>query len=165
MDIAQQWGLPPGFAPVRYGVSDEVKNALRGLLPAGEPVILSIANESDNVAIVGTPSCFFSVKTGELSAGAGGVAVREYPWEGVFDLIMTPMTHNLRITVHFRTSNGKKVEVGRRALLGKPATEHLMPFEHEAGAQIFRAMLQIWNFKRAAATEKAANDSPTTDLF
>ena len=151
MDTAQKWGLPPGFEPVRYAISDDVKNALRGVLQAGDPVVISIANESDTVSIVATPTRFYSIKTGELGAGASGAAVREYPWEGVFNLVMSPMTHNLRITVHFRTSDGKKVEIGRRALLGKPATENLMPFESEAGAQVFRAMLQIWNFKRAAA--------------
>jgi hypothetical protein len=151
MDMAEQWGLPPGFAPVRYIISDDAKNALRGRLPAGEPVVISISNEGDTVAIVATPSCLFSVKTGSLGAGAAGASIREYPWEGVFNLVVTPMTHNLKIAVHFRSSDGRKVEVGRRAMMAKPAVENLMPFEIEAGQQVFRALLQIWNYKRATA--------------
>ncbi|RYG75422.1 hypothetical protein EON80_00740 [bacterium] len=149
MDMAEQWGLPPGFAPVRYSISDDAKNALRGQLPAGEPVVISISNEGDTVAIVATPSRLFSVKTGSLGAGAGGASVREYPWEGVFDFVMTPMTHNLKIAIHFRSSDGRKVEVGRRAMMGKPVVDNLMPFEIEGGQQVYRALLQVWNYKRA----------------
>lgn len=153
MDVAEQWGLPPGFAPVRYSISDDAKNALRGRLPAGEPVIISISNEGDTVAIVATPSRLFSVKTGALGAGAAGVNVREFPWEGVFNFVAMPMTHNLKIAVHFRSSDGKKVEVGRRAMLAKPAIENLMPFEIEAGQQVFQALLQIWNYRKAMAQD------------
>lgn len=151
MDVAEQWGLPPGFAPVRYSISDDAKNALRGRLPAGEPVIISISNEGDTIAIVATPSRLFSVKTNSLGAGAAGANIREYPWEGVFDIVSTPMTHNLKIAVHFRSSDGKKVEVGRRAMLAKPHVDNLMPFEIEGGQQVFRSLLQVWNYKRALA--------------
>jgi hypothetical protein len=149
MDFSQ-WGLPQTFLPARYAISDEVKNALRGII-SGEPVLVSIANEGDTVSIVATPNRLFTIKTSQLGAGAAGASVREYPWEGVFDLVMTPMTHNLKIAVHFRTVDGRKPEVGRRAALGKPAIENLMPFESVAGAEVFRALLQLWNTKRAAS--------------
>jgi hypothetical protein len=155
MDMAQEWGLPPGFAPVRYIISDDAKNALRGQLPVGEPVIVSISNEGDTITIVATPSRLFTVKTGSLGAGALGASVREYPWEGVFNFVMTPMTHNLKIAVHYRSSDGRKIEVGRRAMMAKPAVENLMPFEIEAGTQVFRALLQVWNFKKAAAEQES----------
>lgn len=150
MDITQQWGLPADFAPVRYAISDDVKNALRGSIN-GEPVLVTIANEGDTVSIVATPNRLFTIKTSQLGAGAAGVSVREYPWEGVFDLVMTPMTLNLKIAVHFRSNDGRKPEVGRRAALAKPAVENLMPFESVGGAEVFRAMLQLWNTKRAAS--------------
>ncbi|PQV64893.1 hypothetical protein B1R32_103160 [Abditibacterium utsteinense] len=150
MDSAQQWGLPAGFAPVRYTISDEVKSALRARLTPGDPVVVSIANESDTVSIVATPSRLFTIKTGSLGAGAAGVLVREYPWEGVFDIVATPMTHNLKIALHFRSNDNRTVEVGRRAALAKPAVENLMPFESAGGTEVFRALLQIWNARRAA---------------
>ncbi len=151
MDSAQQWGLPPGFAPARYAISDEVKAALRGRLTAGDPVIVSIANESDTVSIVATPGRLFTVKTGGLGAGATGVAVREYPWDSIQNMVQTPMTHNLKIAVHFRSNDGRTIESGRRAILAKPAVENLMPFEIEAGTEVFSALMQIWNARRAAA--------------
>lgn len=147
--------LPPGFVPVRYAVSDEVKNALRPLLVAGEPVVVSIANESDTVSIVATPMRVFSVKTGALGAGAAGIATREYVWEAIFDIVQTPMTHNLKIALHFRSNNGKTIEIGRRALLAKPAVENLMPFENQAGSEVCHALLQLWNNARANANAEA----------
>jgi hypothetical protein len=143
--------LPPEFVPARYMISDEVKAALRPLLNAGEPVLVSIANESDTVSIVATPQRLFTVKTGALGSGAAGIAIREYPWLGVFDIVQTPMTHSLKIAVHFRSNNGKVVEVGRRALLAKPAVENLMPFENQSGSEVCRALLQLWNLARASA--------------
>lgn len=150
--------LPPDFVPARYAISDEVKAALRPLLVAGEPVVVSIANESDTVSLVATPKRLFTVKTGALGSGAAGIAIREYPWQGVFDIVQTPMTHNLKIAVHFRSNNGKVVEVGRRAMLAKPAVENLMPFENQSGSEVFRALLQLWNFHRAA---QLAPDPPS----
>ncbi|MBW3635220.1 MAG: hypothetical protein KY445_01985 [Armatimonadetes bacterium] len=149
MDIAQQWGLPPEFVPVRYAISDDAKNALRGVLQAGEPVIVSIANEGDTVSIVATPQRLFTVKTAQYGAGAAGASVKEFPWAGIFDIVMTPMTLNLKIAVHYRSNDGRKAEVGRRAMLAKPAVENLMPFELVGGEEVFRALLQIWNSRRA----------------
>lgn len=156
MNIPQ---LPPEFQPIRYAISDETKTALRPFLTAGEPVVVSLANESDTVAIVATSNRLFTIKTGALGAGAAGTAVREYPWEGVFDLVHTPMTHNLKIAVHFRSNNGKVVEVGRRALMAKPAVENLMPFENQSGAEAFRALLQLWNLRRAALAQSENVDA------
>lgn len=153
---SQQWGLPPDFSPVRYAISDAAKNALRPLLN-GEPVVISLANESDTVAMVATPERLFAVKTGELGSGAGGVALREFPWEGVENLVMTPVTHNLRIAVHYRTSNGKTVEVGRRARLAKAAVEYLMPFEKAAGEAVFEALRALWEWKKGALTEQESS--------
>lgn len=150
MDSSQQWGLPPDFSPARFTISDEVKAALRARLTPGDPVVISIANESDTVSIVATPGCLWTVKTGSLGAGAAGVSIREYPWEGLTNIVQTPMTHNLKIALHFRSNDGRTVEVGRRAMLAKPAVENLMPFESEAGAEVCRALLQIWNTRRAA---------------
>lgn len=150
--------LPPGFTPARFVISDEVKSALRPLLVLGEPVVVSIANESDTVSIVATPSCLFTVKTGSLGAGAAGVAVRQYPWEGVFDIVPTPMTHNLKIAIHFRSNNGKTIEVGRRAMLAKPAVEPLMPFENQSGSEVVAALLQLWNFHRQRASETSSSE-------
>lgn len=149
MNNAQSFGLPPDFAPARFAVSDEVKNAVRPLLSAGEPVLVSIANESDSVSIVATPRRLFTVKIGALGAGAAGIAIREYLWPAVFDIVQTPMTHNLKIAVHFRSNNGKTIEIGRRAMLAKPAVENLMPFENQSGSEVFQALLQLWNAGKA----------------
>jgi hypothetical protein len=148
MNNTQSWGLPPEFVPVRYALSDATKNALRGLMQPNEPVVVSIANEGDTVSLVATPERLFAVKTAQMGAGASGVSVKEFPWEGVFNLVMTPMSFNLKIAVHFRSNDGRKVEVGRRALLAKPAVENLMPFELAAGEEAFNALMQLWNNKR-----------------
>ena len=144
--------LPANFVPARYAVSDEVKAALQPLFGVNEPVLVSISNESDTIAIVATPQRMWTVKTGALGAGATGVALREYPWEAVFNIVQTPMTHNLKIAIHFRSNNGKTIEVGRRALLAKPAIENLMPFENQSGSEVYEALLQLWNAFRAANT-------------
>ncbi len=144
-------GLAPNFVPVRYTISDDAKNALRSVLQASESVIVSIANEDDTVSIVATPQRLFAVKTAQYGVGAAGVSVKEFPWAGVFDIVMAPMTLNLEIAVHYRSNDGRKAEVGRRAMLAKPAVENLMPFELVAGEEVFRALLQIWNSSRAEA--------------
>ncbi len=159
MTNSPRFDLPPGFVPVRAPISDEVKAAVRPVLPPGEPVLVSLANESDTVTLVATQNRLYTVKTGEMGAGAAGVSIREYPWEAVFDIVQTPMTHNLKIAVHFRSNNGKTVESGRRAMLAKPAVENLMPFENQTGSEVFRALLQLWNYRRArlaADAESAA---------
>ena len=143
------WGLPPDFSPVRYALSDEAKNAIRPLLNPNEPVVVSLANEGDTVTIVATPQRVFVVKTGALGAGASGTNVREFPFEGIFDIVKRPQTHNLTLAIHYRSNDGKRVEVGRRALLARERVENLMPFEIAAGEDVFRALLQIWNWKRA----------------
>lgn len=153
MDVAEKWGLPPGFRPIRFALSDATKESLRSVLNPNEPVIISISNEGDTVAIVATPTRVFSIKTTEMSAGASGASVRVYPWEGIFDLTMTPMTHNIKIAIEFRSSDGRTVEVGRKAKLAKPKTEQLTPFETVGGQEAFRGLLQIWNYKRSTAEE------------
>lgn len=151
MDVSAQWGLPPGFQPVRYIISEEAKDAVRGVLKPQEPVIISIGNEADTIAIVATPHRVLSVKTSGLGAGVKGAMIREYPWDGIFDIVITPMTHNVKLAFHFRSSDGRTVETGRRASMAKEQVENLMAFEKVGGQDVFRALLQVWNYKKTQA--------------
>jgi hypothetical protein len=154
MNNPTQWGLPADFVPVRYDIPDEAKNALRGLLSAEEPVVITLANEEQTATLVGTTKRLFVAKTGQMGTSAMGVNVaataniREFPWEGIANLTLTPMTSIAKFTIGYRTSNGKTVEVGVRARMGKPAVEHIAGFESAAAQQAYRAMLQIWHSKR-----------------
>lgn len=142
------WNLPPHFVPVRFPISDAVKNVVRPLLGANEPVIVSLTNDEDAITLLATPERVFAVKIGGLSAGAQGVTVREFPWEGLTNIVVTPLSFQLKVALHFRSSNGRTVEVGRRAQMGKPAVENLAGFDAEKGGQACAAIISIWNHKR-----------------
>ena len=145
VDAVARWGLPPGFAPVRFPVSDDVKSIVRDLLSAGEPVVVSLANEGDSISIIATPHRFFSIRTGQ-TAGVTGCTVREYAWPAITNMTLQQAALNVKIGINFRsTDGGRTAEVGRRAAFGKPATDNLMPFEPAAGAQAFEAIQSIWH--------------------
>ena len=155
MSNATQWGLPPEFTPVRFPLSDEAKAAVRPLLGQGDPVVISLANDEDAIALVGTPTRLLVIKLSELGAGAAGVKVREFPWEGITRIVATPLSFQLKIALHYRSSNnGRTVEVGRRAKMGEAAVENLAGFDLDNGNAILTAMMQIWDNKR----EKDEND-------
>ena len=149
------WNLPPDFVPVCYPVSDEVKAIVRPLLGAAEPVIISLTNDEDAIALLATPDRVLSVKIGGLSAGATGVAVREFPWDGLTEIVATQLGLQMKLALHFRTSNGRTVEVGRRAHLGKPAVENLAGFDAETGHAVCAALLLVWNHKRQTHSSTA----------
>ena len=153
MNNATQWALPADFAPVRYEVSDDTKAAVRPLLTAGDPVVLSLTNDEGGIALVGTPQKLLVVKLSELGAGAAGVKVTEFPWEGIERIVATPLSFQLKIALHYRTSNGRTVEVGRRAKLGKAAVENLAGFDLDKGNEIVAAMSQIWESRREGETD------------
>ena len=155
MSNATKWGLPPEFAPARFPISDDAKAAVRPLLTAGDPVVISLANDEDAIALVGTPQRLLVVKISALGAGAAGVKVREFPWQGIARIVATPLSFQLKIALHYRSSNnGRTVEVGRRAKLADAAVENLAGFDLEQGNAVFAAMLQIWESKR----ERDEND-------
>ena len=148
MSSATQWGLPPEFAPVRFPIPDDAKAAVRPLLGEAEPVVISLANDEDAIALVGTPQRLLVVKLSGLAAGAAGVSVREFPWEGITRIVATPLSFQLKIALHFRSSNGRTVEVGRRAQLGKAGVDNLAGFDLDNGNAALAAMMQIWESKR-----------------
>lgn len=147
MDIAQQWGLPEGFAPVRYPISDEVKDVARGVLAPGEPAIVTIANEAGTVSVIATPQRLISIKSGAGGAGVTGFNAKEYSWEAITNLIFAPVSINCKYSVCYKSSGGGKVETGMRAKMGKDAKDDLMPFETAAGEEAFQAIYAIWHHK------------------
>lgn len=148
MSIAEQWGLPADFQPVRFDILEDVKNILRDELQANEPVIVSITNRAGTLALLATPWRVFCVKTGDLSGvGVSGCKVKDYPWEGITNLVAQQAADNLKIAVHYRSSNGSRVEVGRRAALGNPAVDYMAPFDIEKGYMAFDAINSIWQHK------------------
>lgn len=147
-DIAVRWGLPPGFTPTRFGVNDQVKSIIRDLLQGNEPVIVSIANEGDTIAVVATPQRLFTVKTGAVQgAGVTGCTVKEFPWEGITNLVMQHAGVNIKYAIHYRTKDGRTVETGMRAKLGQAAVDNVMAFENEAGTEAFQAINMVWLHK------------------
>ena len=148
MSNATRWGLPPEFTPLRFPISDEAKAAVRPLLTAGDPVVISLANDEDAIALIGTPQRLLVVKLSALGAGAAGVKVREFPWEGIERIVATPLSFQLKIALHYRSSNGRTVEVGRRAKLADAAVENLAGFDLDNGNAAVAAMLQIWESRR-----------------
>ncbi len=149
MSNATQWGLPPDFTPVRFPISDEAKAAVRSLLGQSDPVVISLANDEDAIAIIGTPTRLLVVKLSALGAGAAGVKVREFPWEGIERIVATPLSFQLKIALHYRSSNnGRTVEVGRRAKLADAAVENLAGFDLDNGTAVVAAMTQIWESQR-----------------
>lgn len=151
MSIAEQWGLPPDFQPVRFEIQENVKAVMRDVLNANEPVIVSITNRSGSITLLATPQRLFSVKTGNLSgAGVTGCQVKEYPWEGIDKLIAQQAADNLRVALHYRSSNGVTVETGRRAKMGRPAVDYLTPFEWDNGSLAFAAIYAVWEAKKSS---------------
>lgn len=150
MDTFEKWGLPSDFAPARFPVSDAAKNAVRPVLGANEPVIVSLQNDDEVVSILATPGRILVVRVQETGIAAGGATVKSFPWPGVFELTMRPQAFNVSLVIEYRTSdNGKTVEIGRRALLGKAKSDILAGFPKEEGEAVFQALLQLWNWKRA----------------
>ncbi len=148
MNTPAAWNLPADFVPFRQPVSDEVKATVRPMLGENEPVILSLTNDEGGLTLVGTPLRLLSIKTGELGAGAAGVKVRDFPWEGITRIVSTPLSFQLKIALHFRSTNGRTVEVGRRAQLAKAQIENLAGFDLDKGNALVAAMMQIWESKR-----------------
>lgn len=149
MNIAEQWGLPVDFEPARFDIIEDVKNALREELAANEPIIVSITNRAGSVAVLATPWRVFCVKTGALSGvGVTGCKIKEFPWEGITNLVAQQAADNLKFAIHYRTSNGTSVETGRRAALGKPAVDHFAAFDLEKGTLAFDAINSVWQHKR-----------------
>lgn len=151
MDTAQRWGLPPGFAPVRFPIADDVKEIVRRILEPGEAVIATIANQSGTVSIIATNNSLITVKSGDMGAGAIGVQTKEYLWEAIENLVLQPGSLNIAIQIHYKTSGGGKVEIGRRAKMGRDAMDKVMPFDSENGAAVFEALHAVWSYKRMKA--------------
>ena len=150
MDTSTQWDLPPGFQPVRYGINEQAKNAVRELLQPNEPVIISLANEEETVSIIATPQRLFAARTGQ-SAGVTGCMVKEFPWGDITNLVLQHAGPNVKIAVHYKTSDGRTVATGLRAKLAKPAVDNLMPFDPAIGAQAFEAIYSVWQHKSGGA--------------
>jgi len=132
---------------------DDVKEAIRPQLAANEPVIVSLTNRTGSITILATPYRLFAIKTGELSgAGVSGCNIKEYPWAGITRLVGQQAMDNLRLAIHYRSINGKTVEVGRRAAMGRPAVDNLTPFDLDKGRQMLHAITMIWE-SRAAVEE------------
>ena len=154
-DAALRWGLPPGFRPLCFPVATEVKELMRTLLNADEPVIATLANEGDSISVVATPHRVFSIRSG-MTAGVTGFTVREFPWEGISDLRLQSMPMNIKIAIHFKsTDGGRTAEVGRRAVMAKPAVDNLTLFESGAGTQVFEALYGIWQHKKSLPDESS----------
>lgn len=147
-DAATLWGLPEGFEPVRFPIPDAAKEVLRPMLGPNEPVLVMISNEGSSITLIATPLRVLSVKTGGAQAGATGASVKEYPYEGITDMKIQSAAINVKIAVHFKTTNnGRTVEVGVRARLAKDHIDNIMPFESTAGAEAFKAIYDIWVHK------------------
>jgi len=158
MDSATRWGLPAGFVPLRNAVSDEVKNAVRAALLPSEPVVVTLANEANNVALVATPQRLFAIRSGTASAGATGFSIREYPWHALTRLTMQQASNALKFSIAFKSSDGKTVAIGRRAALAREATDHFMPFEPTTGHAAFAAFYQIWEHQRSLPAPEIIED-------
>lgn len=151
---ASQWGLPPDFVPVRFAIPEDAKNAVRPLLGANEPVIVSLSNDEELISLVATPGRVLSIRAQEIGIGAGGAQIKSYPYPGIFDLTMRPQPLIASIVIEYRTSdNGKTVEIGRRAALGKPKSDVFTGFSREQGEAAFAALMQLWQHKKAQFEE------------
>ena len=144
MDNAARWGLPEGFVPVRSAIPDDVKELLRPMLSPGELAVVALANAEDTVTLIGTQYRLFVGRSGATSAGVTGYTARELPWAGVTKITLSHAGTNVKLSFGFRTSNGRDVEVGRRAAMGRDAVEHAMPFESSQGQAAYAALYQLW---------------------
>jgi hypothetical protein len=150
---AARWGLPEGFAPVRFAIADDIKELLRPMLGLAEPAVVTLANIEGTVTLVGTPQRLFVVRSGGTSAGVTGYSAREFPWAGMTKLVLAHAGHNVKLSIGFRTSNGRTAEVGRRAAMGRDATEHAFPFDAAQGQGAFAALHQIWHHVRSSSAQ------------
>ena len=156
-DTATKWGLPPDFEPVRTPIPEEAKQVLRPMLEANEPVLVTISNEGNSITLIATPLRVLSVKTGGAQAGATGASVKEYPYEGITDMKIQSAAINVKIALHFKTTNnGRTVEVGHRAKLAKDHVDNIMPFESVGGAEAFKAIYDIWVHKTGGKKQLGA---------
>jgi len=154
MDTSEKWGLPPAFAPLRFEIPDAAKEAARRELHAGEPVIVSIANEDDVITLLATPERLLSIRLQEMGVHAGQPQFKTFPWDGIFDITLRPQSERVSLVIAYRSSdNGKTVEVGKRAILGKEKQDVFAPFIKEEGEAVFRALLQVWNWKKAHSAQ------------
>ncbi len=157
-NAAESWGLPVDFAPVRYPISDEAKNAAREILLPGEPVAVMVANDNGSISLIATPQRLLVVREGAAMAGATGLKVRDYPWRGITDLKTQHAAGALKISIGFKSNNNRTVELGRRARLAKDAVDHMMPFEAETGHPAFTAIYEIW--QHVMAQPEPEEDAP-----
>lgn len=159
MDSVTRWGLPEGFVPVRYVVSDEVKDLVRSELQPDEPVLVSLANEGGNVTLIATPQRLLGIRSGAASAGVTGFSLKEFPWPGITKIVLQQATATVKFVVHFRSTDGRTVALGRRAALGKDASENYMPFDPTAGHEAFAAIHQLWEHKRHDGQADGSTDA------
>ena len=97
------------------------------------------------------------MKTGSAQAGATGASVKEYPYEGITDMKIQSAAINVKIALHFKTTNnGRTVEIGHRAKLAKDHVDNLMPFDSNAGAEAFKAIYDIWVHKTGGKKQLGA---------
>lgn len=136
--------------PVRYPVPDNVREIVREQLGPQEPVLVSLSNEGDTIQIIATPQRLMTVRSGGNQAGVTGCTVKDFPWAGITKMILQHAAMNLKIAIHYRTMDGRTVEVGRRAKMGKDAVENLTPFEQAAGGEAFDAMKTLWEHLKSA---------------
>ncbi len=151
VDPAVRWGLPPGFRPVVTPVPDELKELLREMLRANEPIVASIGNEGDSIFLVASTERLFSARRG-ATAGVTGWTIREYEWLAITDLRLQSAPLNVRITVSFHSRDGRKAESGRGAKQWKLHTDALAPFETARGSEVFQAIQSVWVHKIQNAT-------------
>ena len=161
-NAAESWGLPSDFAPVRYPISGEAKNAVREILHSGEPVVVTVANDNGSISLVATPQRLLVVREGAAMAGATGLKVSDYPWRGITKLQTQHAADALKISIGFKSNNNRTVELGRRAKLAKDAVDHMMPFAAETGHPAFTAIYEIWQHIMAQPEpEEHAGDDAT----
>ena len=142
---AASWGLPEDFVPARFPIGDEEKELIRGMLGAGEPVLVTLANESNTTTIVATLARLFTIRSGQ-GAGVTGFTVREFPWAAISDMRLQQMGTNIKMAVHFKSrDNGRTAELGAKAGFAKDAVDELKPFESNAGTQCFEAIHTLWH--------------------
>lgn len=145
-DPALRWGLPAGFRPVVAPLPDDVKELMRGVLRAGEPVVAALGNEGDSIFVIATPQRLFRLKRG-AAAGVTGWNLQDYEWLAITDLRLKTASINVGITVSFHSRDGRTPESGPRARQWKLCTDTLTPFETARGSQLFEAIQSIWVHK------------------
>ncbi|HEX8552456.1 MAG TPA: hypothetical protein VF681_12985 [Abditibacteriaceae bacterium] len=144
-DVATQWGLPEGFKPVRFPVNDDIKQLVREIIEPGEAIIACVANEGDTIALLATNRRVLTIRSG-ANAGVTGFTTRDFTWEALTDMRLQSNPTNVAISLHFQSKdNGRTAEVGQKAKFAKPAIDKVMPFETNAGTQVFEAIHAVWH--------------------